>query len=154
MKIWFQCKIKHEKENDEGIRKMSTTQLLIDALSYTEAEATCYQYGEQNISGEFMIKSISKTNISEVQVDPEIDAEFFKCKISYLTVDENAGKEKKVSTYILVQGGNTKEVSKSLEEIYKNMLVPYTVDSIVKTAINEVSIEEVNSDQTEENNEQ
>ena len=36
---WFECKVKFDKMMDDGIQKTVTEAYLVDALSFTEAEA-------------------------------------------------------------------------------------------------------------------
>ena len=39
MHTWFECKIRYEKTMDNGMNKKVTEPYLVDALSFTEAEA-------------------------------------------------------------------------------------------------------------------
>ena len=39
MHNWFECKIKYEKTMENGLTKPVTEPYLVDALSFTEAEA-------------------------------------------------------------------------------------------------------------------
>ena len=43
MKTWFTCKVKYQKQDDEGRIKNVTEAYLTDALSFTEAEARIYE---------------------------------------------------------------------------------------------------------------
>ena len=40
MHTWFECKIRYEKTMENGMNKKVTEPYLVDALSFTEAEAT------------------------------------------------------------------------------------------------------------------
>ena len=53
MHCWFECKIRYEKTNKNGIEKKVTEPYLIDALSFTEAEARIIEEITPFISGEY-----------------------------------------------------------------------------------------------------
>ena len=42
MHTWFECKIRYEKTMENGMNKKVTEPYLVDALSFTEAEARLY----------------------------------------------------------------------------------------------------------------
>ena len=137
MATWYSCKVKYEKENDEGVRKLATDAFLVDAMTYTEAESRIYEAMERDVFGEFTITNISKTNIGEmVQFEPA--DWWYKCKISYSTVAENTDKEIKINTYYLVNASDAKDAYGKVEEALDSMLVPFEIPSIVKTNIEEV----------------
>ncbi len=125
------------KQNDEGIMKQVTEAFLVDAMSYTEAESRIYKAMEQNIAGEFSVHSITKTNISEV-INYEDQETWFKCKVTYSTVDGDSEKEVKINTYFLVSAENVKEAFERVEDNLSSMLVPFEVPSITLTNIVEV----------------
>ena len=49
---WFECKVKFDKMMDDGIQKTVTEAYLVDALSFTEAEARITEEMEPYISGD------------------------------------------------------------------------------------------------------
>lgn len=137
MKIWFTCKARYSKEDDEGILKQVTEAYLVDAVSYTDAESRIYAALEQNIAGEFEVKAISKSNISEV-INYEDSDYWYKSKVSYSTVDGDSDKEVKINTYFLVGAEDVKQAFERVEDNLSSMLVPFEIPSIVKTPIVEV----------------
>ncbi len=137
MKLWYSCKVKYGKQNDEGIMKQVSEPFLVDAWTYTEAESRIYEAMEQNVAGEFSIHSITKTNISEV-INYEDADYWYKCKVSYSTVDGDAGKEVKINTYFLVSAENVKQAFERVEDNLSSMLVPFEIPSITLTNIVEV----------------
>lgn len=137
MKIWFTCKAKYGKENDEGIMKQVTEAYLVDAVSYTDAETRIYAAMEQNIAGEFAITAITKSNISEV-INYEDSDYWYKCKVTYSTVDGDSEKEVKINTYFLVGAEDVRQAFVRVEDNLSSMLVPFEIPSIAKTNIVEV----------------
>ena len=63
---WFICKIRYEKVMEDGLQKKVTEQYVVDALSFTEAEARIIEEMSQYISGEFEVVEIDRCVFKEV----------------------------------------------------------------------------------------
>ena len=104
MHTWFECKIRYEKTMENGMQKKVTEPYLVDALSFTEAEARIIEEMTPFITGEFTVSDIKRANYSELFPSDEESADrWFKCKLIFITLDEKSGAEKKTSTQVLVQ---------------------------------------------------
>ena len=66
MHTWFECKIRYERVMENGMNKKVTEPYLVDALSFTEAEARIIEEMTPFISGEFTISDIKRANYSEL----------------------------------------------------------------------------------------
>ena len=66
MHTWFECKIRYEKTMENGMNKKVTEPYLVDALSFTEAEARIIEEMTPFISGEFTVSDIKRANYSEL----------------------------------------------------------------------------------------
>jgi hypothetical protein len=64
MHNWFECKVSYEKISENGIQKKVTEPYLVDALSFTEAEARIIEEIRPYITGEFLIADIRRALIS------------------------------------------------------------------------------------------
>ena len=64
MHNWFECKVSYEKIMEDGKQKKVTEPYLVDALSFTEAEARIIEELTPFISGEFVIKDIKRAKLS------------------------------------------------------------------------------------------
>ena len=96
MHTWFECKIRYEKVMENGMQKKVTEPYLVDALSFTEAEARIIEEMTPFISGEFTVSDIKRANYSELFPSDEESADrWFKCKLIFITLDEKSGAEKK-----------------------------------------------------------
>lgn len=137
MKIWYSCKVKHNKELEDGMVKQVTDAFLLDAVSYTDAESRLYEICERDISGEFSVTQITKTNIAEV-VSHEGSENWYKSKVVYSTVDGDSEKEVKINTYLLVSADDVKHAFDLIEEHLNSMLVPFEIPSITLTNFLEV----------------
>jgi len=137
MRIWFLCKVKYAKENEQGLLKNVNEQYLIDAVSFTEAEARIYDMLGSVIRGDFQVTNISKSNIVDVFFYEDIDL-WHKCKITYVVADADSGKEKKVTQYMLVSAHDVKEAYDRIHESLSNMLVTFRVPDINESPIVEI----------------
>jgi hypothetical protein len=137
MRIWFLCKVKYAKENEQGLLKNVSEQYLVDAVSFTEAEARIYDMLGSVIRGDFQVTNISKSNFVDVFFFEDIDI-WHKCKISYIVADADSGKEKKVTQFMLVTAHDVKEAYDRIHESLSNMLVSFRVPEVTESPIIEV----------------
>jgi len=87
MHNWFECKIKYEKTAEEGkIAKVSES-YLVDALSFTEAEARIIEEMKPFISGEFEVANIKRLRINEMFFNENSD-KWYRSRVNYVTLDE------------------------------------------------------------------
>ena len=137
MRIWFLCKVKYAKETEQGLLKNVSEQYLVDAVSFTEAEARIYDMLGSVIRGDFQVTNISKSNLVDVFFYEDIDI-WHKCKITYLVADGDSGKEKKVTQYMIVTAEDVKQAYDRIQESLSNMLVSFRVPDITESSIIEV----------------
>lgn len=137
MRTWFLCKVKYAKENEQGLLKNVSEQYLVDAVSFTEAEARIYDMLGSVIRGDFQVTNISKSNIVDVFFYDDVDI-WHKCKITYVVADADSGKEKKVTQYMLVTAHNVKEAYERIYESMSNMLVTFNVPDVNESPIVEI----------------
>lgn len=137
MKTWFTCKVKYQKQDEQGRVKNVTEAYLADALSFTEAETRIYEEMGQRVMGEFMVTSIAKSKIVDVFEYPQGDV-FYQVKISYLITDADSGKEKKVTQLMIIHAENVQHAYERIHESLNNMLVTFAVPEIKESPILEV----------------
>ena len=94
MATWFECKVKYDKIQENGSVKKVNEPYLVDALSFTEAEARIIEECTPYISGEFTISAVKKTKISEIFWD-ETGDRYYMVKVLFITIDEKTAVEKK-----------------------------------------------------------
>jgi len=130
----FEVKVKYDKIDEQsGKDKKVTEKYLVDALSFTEAEAKIYKEMESMIRGEFIITSISRANYTDVfQTAGDL---WYKAKVSYASIDERSGKEKKISNSILCMGYSVDNAYSNINESMGVMTVDFTIDGISDSKI-------------------
>lgn len=134
---WFECKVSYEKTLENGMQKKVTEPYLVDALSFTEAEARIIEELKPYITGEFTIADIKRAKLSELFFNENGDR-FYKAKIYFITLDEKSGAEKKTAAQMLAQASDIKEALAVVEKGMADTLADYTIASLVETAIMDV----------------
>lgn len=134
MNSWYTVKVKYTKQFDDGRLKRVNEPYLVDAVSFTEAEARIYEELAAYIRGEFAINGISKTDFADIFHYDDAE-DWYKCKVTYVSVDADSGKEKKVNQNFLVSAHSVKEAYARLEESLSGMMVSYDIPSVMLSPI-------------------
>lgn len=137
MHNWFECKVSYEKVLENGMQKKVTEPYLVDALSFTEAEARIIEEIRPYISGEFTITDIKRAKLSELFFNDNGDR-FFKAKVMFISLDEKSGTEKKTAVQMLAQASDIKEALKVVEKGMEGTLADYSIASLAETTIMDV----------------
>ena len=136
---WFLCKISYDKVLENGMNKKVTEPYLVDALSFTEAEARIIEEMTPFISGEFSVSDVSRARYSELFCAEEVSADkWYKVKLCFITLDEKTSSEKKTFTNVLVQASDFRDAVKRLDEGMKGCMADYIIVSVAETPIMDV----------------
>ncbi|MCW2118035.1 DUF4494 domain-containing protein [Flavobacterium sp. 7A] len=135
--MWFECKIKYRKTDENGGQKVTSEPYLVDALSYTEAERRINEEMAAYVSEEFKITNIKVANYAEIHPFENSDR-WFKSKIAMIAFDEESGKERKTNMYFLVQANDVREAYDNTMHTMQNTMGEFAI-----TAINESPIMDV-----------
>ena len=139
MHTWFTCKICYEKTLENGMNKKVTEPYLVDALSFTEAEARIIEEMTPYISGEFTVADVTRARYSELFYAEDASADrWYKVKLGFITLDEKSGSEKKTYTNVLVQSTDLRQAVKDLDAGMKGSMADYIIVSVAETAIMDV----------------
>jgi len=139
MHTWFECKIRYDKVMENRLNKKVTEPYLVDALSFTEAEARIIEEITPFISGEFTVSDIKRANYSELfDSEKKDDDRWYKCRLAFTMLDQKSGNERRVKTNVLVQAETVDAAKNNLDEGMKGTLSDYVVESITETAIMDV----------------
>ena len=141
MHEWFECKVRYEKMQENGVSKKVTEPYIFDALSFTEAESRIIEEITPYISGEFTVSDIKRAKYSEIFFSEDEAADhWFKCKVAFITLDEKSGAEKRSSTYMLVQASDLRDAIKKLDKGMKGSMADYQITSVTETPILDVYV--------------
>ena len=137
MHNYFECNVYYEKMLENGMQKKVTEPYLVDALSFTEAEARIIEEIRPFITGEFTVTDVKRARLSELFFNENGDR-YYKVKVYFITQDEKTGAEKKISAQMLAQASDLKEAIAVLEEGMKGTLADYVIASVSETPIMDV----------------
>lgn len=151
--IWFECKIKYEKVQEDGLQKKVTELYVVNALSFAEAETRITEEMSKYISGEFEVTDVKKAPYKEVffAEDGESDR-FWRAKLDFITLDEKTEKEKRSRVVYLVQAASLKGAFKGVEDVMNGAMIDYDAAAIDSTKVMDV-FEYAKSEEYESNEE-
>lgn len=137
MHNWFTCKVSYEKTMENGMLKKVTEPYLVDALSFTEAEARIIEEVQPFISGEFAITGINRAHYAEVFTS-NIGSNWYKVRIRFFTLDEKTGIEKQTPGRMLVQASNVEEALENFKQGMKGTMADYVIIEVSETPLMDV----------------
>lgn len=134
MSQWFETKVKYDKTMlDTGANKSVTEPYLVDALSFTEAEARITKEMEPFVSGELTVTAVRKVRFEDVLYHEGGDR-WYKVKINMITIDEKTGAEKRSASFSLVQASEFKLALDYFLEAMKSVLFDFEIVNITEMA--------------------
>lgn len=134
MNNWFQCKVKYERNAEDGSITKVNEAYLIDALSFTEAEERINEEMKPYISGEFLVADIKRARISEL-FENESGDRWYRSKVYFISLDEERGVEKRTAATMYAQAATLKEAVAVIEKGMKGTLADYEIASVVETNV-------------------
>lgn len=132
MALWFESSVAFDKIQENGAVKKVTEKNLFDALSFTEAEARTIEELTPYISGDFSIKAVKKTKISEIFFDDTAD-KFYLINVAFITIDEKSGSEKENISQILVQANDFDSAVAVFKDGMKGTMADWSIKSVAET---------------------
>ena len=134
---WFECKVTYEKLMEGGMQKKVTEPYLVDAMSFTEAEARIIEELRPYISGEFIVANIRRMRLAELFYNERGDR-YYKAKVCYITLDEKSGVEKRTVVQMLAQASSVREALETIDEGMKGSMADYEVTAITESPLVDV----------------
>ena len=136
---YFEVKIQYQKMQEDGKEKKVTEQYVVEAESFTEAEARIIEEMTPYISGEFYVVSEKIAAYSEIILSNKSDDDkWFISKVSFITIDEKTAKEKKQTFRYLVQADTSETALKYTKKLFDRSMTDYTIDAVQETPTIEV----------------
>lgn len=124
MTKYFETTVKYEKVMEDGLNKTVKDKYLINALSYTEAEAKATKEA-QGFCEAFEVADIKKAKYAEI----------FRAQT---TDEKKSGKEKKTKHTVLVEADSLSDALKKLNEGIKGTMADYNAVCVKETNIVDV----------------
>ena len=137
MANWFECKVRYDKTMENGAQKKVNEPYLVDALSFTEAEARMIEEITPFISGDFSISAVKRTKIAEIFWDDSADR-WYLVKVAFITIDEKTAAEKKTTSLILVAASDFRGALDAFMLGMKDTMADFEIVSITETPLMDV----------------
>lgn len=133
----YEVKIKCNKTQENGKdKKVSEEYLVRNAELFGKAEEFIIKE-MQSLYGDFSVSSIKKSKYVEIDLAHGGDR-YFSCKVVFIILDEKTNKESNTSELMLVSADNIGNAKTYLEELMKDTLVDYKIDTIKETKLMDV----------------
>lgn len=136
MNNYFEVGVRYQKQAEDGALKNVTELYLVEAMSFTEAEARITEAMLPCASGDFRVVKEKITNISEVITTTDDKADkFYKVKHSIITIDERTEKEIKVPQYLLFQASSNDDARNRYNAYMKGLTFEVELEAISDTRL-------------------
>ena len=134
---WFECKVSLKRTLEDGLQKQVKEVYIVDAVNFTEEDARIIV--ETKVYGDVTLISIKYCEANEI-VDSHnpLDGLWYKVKVAMISIDESAGKEKKVNVIYYVRAKDFKSAFENTEKWLGGSVMDSTIISIAETNIMEV----------------
>lgn len=136
MANWFETKVRYDKTMENGSIKKVTEAYMVDALSFTEAEARISEE-ISHFTSEFSVSAVKRTKIAEIFRERTGD-KWYLVKVAFITLDEKTAVEKKSISHILVAADSFKEAFDNFMEGMKGTMADFEINTIQETLIMDV----------------
>ncbi len=158
----YECSVRFDKMMQNGTVKKVTEVYLVDAITFSEAEARIIREITPYMSGEFDVIAIKRTKYTEIVYDKfnlasrndaevqklmgrnsqasEVADKWFKVKVNFVTIDEKTAAEKKSSVYYIVNAGSNAAAHETTVDFMKGTIADYEIASVVETNLMDVYV--------------
>lgn len=137
MTNYFECRVSYDKTLESGAIKQVTESYLVEAMSFTEAEARITQQMQPYMSGEFSVSAVNRRKYEDVLLDDDRD-KLYHVKLMFITIDEKTAAEKRKPSYLLVQARDIADVLSQVEILMSDSVTDYDVVSVSESRILDV----------------
>ncbi len=136
---WYECKVEGEKIGENGPQKSKPESYLVDAMTFTDAEARIIKEVSPFFNGMVTVKNITPSKINELFTNEDDSADkWYKVKCNFVTLDEKNQQEKRTANYMLVQAANFRGALDRFVEGMKGTMADYEIAAIQETNLLDV----------------
>lgn len=152
MATWFSVRVVYDKTNEQGKQMKAKEVYLIDALSFTEAEARAIGEVSPYVdkAGELKVTAMKMEELAEIfNTEDEAADRWYRVKVVFVMMDEKTMKEKKKAQVCLVKGKSTEDATKRLHEGMIGSMADYVIHTVSETQYEDVffySLDKVNDE--------
>ena len=146
MAEYFEVGVRYDRTNEKGVQVKVTEQYLVDAMSFTEAEARINaEVAQYYTSCDFKVMTIKRSQISEITIDRNANSDvdrYYKVKVNWIGIDEKTLKEKRTTQYYLVAAGSLEAAHDVIRQHLRVSFRDFDVATVDESKIIDVIIPE------------
>ena len=141
--IWFECKVRYEQTQEDGLEKMVTETYVYKAADFGDAYDKATKDMSTFISGEFGITGMKIAQYGDVFIqDERTEEKFYRVKVNFIVLDEKTNKEKKIAQYYLVNADSVEKARKYTDTALSQTMADFIIVSVQETMIIDVNFDE------------
>ena len=141
--MWFECKVRYEQTQEDGLEKMVTATYVYKAADFGEAYDKASKDMSTFISGEFGITGMKIAQYGDVFIQGEITEEkYYRVKVNFIVLDEKTYKEKKIAQYYLVNADSVEKARKYTDTALSKTMADFIIVSVQEAMIIDVIFDE------------
>lgn len=149
MKNFFECKSRFNAINEsDGKEIVKSETYLVDALSFTEAEAITSKYLEEVVTGSYTVTAIKRSSVEDV-VNASDEGKYYLAKVRFISIDDSTGKGKQATIQLLVQANTPEQTLDAVKKHTKEWMIDISVVGIAESKIVD-TVPSMESEVTEE----
>lgn len=139
----FEVGVRMERTLESGKVAKVVEQFVVDALTFTEAEASIIR--EASVYGTITdIATIKRSRCTELIGDGSKE-KWFKAKVNYITINEKTEKERKTPYYYFVNADSIAEAKSMVDDFFRETLIDYSIATLDETKVLEVFRHDLNA---------
>ena len=140
---WFECKVRYEQTQEDGMNKMVTETYVYKAADFGEAYDKAIKNMSTFISGEFGITAMKIAQYGEVVMqDERTEEKYYRVKVNLIILDEKTQKEKKTACYYLVNADSVEKARKYTDTALSDTMMDYVIEALQEAKIIDVIFDE------------
>ena len=140
---WFECKVRYEQTQEDGMNKMVTETYVYKAADFGEAYDKAIKNMSTFISGEFGITAMKIAQYGEVVMqDERTEEKYYRVKVNLIILDEKTQKEKKTACYYLVNADSVEKARKYTDTALSDTIMDYVIEAVQEAKIIDVIFDE------------
>ena len=140
--IWFECKVRYEQTQEDGMNKMVTETYVYKAEDFGEAYDKATKDMSTSISGEFEITAMKIAQYKEIITqDERTEEKYYRVKVNLIILDEKTQKEKKIACYYLVNADSVEKARKYTDTALSDTMMDYVIEAVQEAKICDISLD-------------
>lgn len=113
---YYECTVKYDQVQETGLIKKVCEKYIVEAMSFSEAEECILEEMQQYVRGEMDVTAIRRLQIAEIFESHEAADRWYKARITFLTLDDRTGKEKRTPCVFLVHAKDFDDARNAIQE--------------------------------------